>query len=632
MFSAPTRRLPIGAETQADGSVHFRVWAPRRRVVEVVLEGDAATGETAAARPVALPLQAENDGYFSGLVSGVATGSLYRFRLDGEATLFPDPASRAQPQGVHGPSQVVDPTSFPWTDRGWHGVERLGQVLYEMHIGTFTPEGTWQAAMKELPELATLGITVLEIMPVAEFPGRFGWGYDGVDLFAPTRLYGEPDDFRRFVDHAHAAGLGVILDVVYNHLGPDGNYLGQFSPHYATALHATEWGEAINFDGAHSGPVREFFIANAGYWIEEFHLDGLRLDATQRIFDSGPEHILAAITDRVRLAAKDRHTFVSAEADHQDARIVRTRAQGGYDLDGVWNDDFHHSARVALTGHTEAYYSRYRGTPQELLSAVKWGFLYQGQRSRGMKVPRGTPALDLRPTAFVTFLENHDQVANSSDGRRLHAQTDPRQYRALTALFLLSAGTPLLFQGQEFASSRPFLFFADHHEELAKLVAKGRAEGLCEFPRIATAAIQAQLALPHDLLTFQRSKLDHSERQLHAQAYALHRDLLQLRRKEPLFQRRMSGVVDGAVLGPEALALRFFGDGAGDRLLLVNLGRDLDLDPAPEPLLAPPEGRDWRIMWSSEDPRYGGGGTPPVQGDDGWRLLGRAAVLLASGE
>ncbi|MFL6237427.1 MAG: alpha-amylase family glycosyl hydrolase, partial [Thermoanaerobaculia bacterium] len=283
-----TRNLPVGAEVTPEG-VHFRVWAPARERVEVVFEEDAA-----AEWEVDCELTPEKDGWFSGLVKGAGAGALYKYRLDGGDT-FPDPASRSQPQGPHGPSQVVDPSTFEWTDGDWPGAGREGQVIYEMHIGTFTPEGTWEAAARELPELAELGITVLEVMPVAEFPGRFGWGYDGVDLFAPYHLYGEPDDFRRFVDRAHAAGLAVILDVVYNHLGPDGNYLKQFSQTYFTNKYTNDWGEAINFDGEGSGPVRDFYVANAGYWVDEFHIDGLRLDATHRIYDDNADHVLAAL-------------------------------------------------------------------------------------------------------------------------------------------------------------------------------------------------------------------------------------------------------------------------------------------------------------------------------------------------
>jgi maltooligosyltrehalose trehalohydrolase len=295
-----------------------------------------------------------------------------------------------------------------------------GQVLYEMHLGTFTPKGTWEAASRELPALAALGVTVLEIMPIADFPGRFGWGYDGVNLFAPTRLYGTPDDCRHFIDRAHALGMGVILDVVYNHIGPEGNVLPHFSPEYFTDRYSTDWGEAINYEDAHAGPVREYFLANAGYWIEEFHFDGLRIDATQNIYDTSADHILAAVARRVRQAAGGRATLLVGENEPQHAQLVRPPAQGGYGLDALWNDDFHHSAMVAMTGRNEAYYSDYHGTPQELISALKYGWLYQGQYYTWQQKRRGTPALDLQPGVFVTFLQNHDQIANSARGLRAH--------------------------------------------------------------------------------------------------------------------------------------------------------------------------------------------------------------------
>jgi maltooligosyltrehalose trehalohydrolase len=308
------------------------------------------------------------------------TGMRYSLRLDqGEAAL-PDPASRFQPEGPHGPSEIVDPGDFAWTDGAWRGRTREQLVIYEMHVGTFTPDGSWEAASRELRALAELGITCLEIMPVAEFPGRFGWGYDGVNLFAPTRLYGRPIDFRRFVDRAHAHGIAVILDVVYNHFGPDGNYLKLFSAAYFTDRYDNEWGEAINFDGPESGPSREFFVANAGYWIDEHHLDGLRLDATQAIFDRSEDHIIAAVARQVRSAGRGRTTFVVAENEPQHAKLARPAERGGYGLDALWNDDFHHSAMVALTGRHEAYYSDYRGRPHEFVAAAKHGFLYQGQR------------------------------------------------------------------------------------------------------------------------------------------------------------------------------------------------------------------------------------------------------------
>jgi maltooligosyltrehalose trehalohydrolase len=611
------RRFPVGAEIAARDGVNFRVWAPKRRRVEVVLEDSGAIHA----------LKAEADGYFAGTVAAHA-GSWYRFRLDGGPNLHPDPASRFQPQGPHGPSQVIDPAGFEWTDAGWPGSGRDGQVVYEMHIGTFTPEGTWETARLQLPHLAALGVTLLEVMPVAEFPGRFGWGYDGVDLFAPTRLYGRPDDFRCFVDAAHAAGLGVILDVVYNHFGPDGNYLREFSDAYFTDRYGNEWGEAINYDGDDAGPVREFVQANAAYWIEEFHLDGLRLDATQQIFDKSGLHVLAEVTQAVRHAAGGRATFVVAENEPQDARLLWPVSAGGCGLDALWNDDFHHAAIVALTGRQEAYYSDYRGKPQEFLSALKYGFLFQGQRYSWQKKRRGTPTLDQPAAAFVIFLENHDQVANSGRGLRGHQKTSPGRWRALTALLLLGPNTPLLFQGQEFSSSAPFLYFADHNPDLARAVARGRRQFLSQFRRLATPEMQAVLADPADPATFERCKLNLAERDKNAGMLALHEDLLRLRREDPVIKQRRPRGMDGAVLGPETLVIRFFGGADGDRLLLVNLGRDLDLDPAPEPLLAPPAGCRWETLWSSEDPRYGGQGTPALDTDDNWKIPGEAAVVL----
>jgi maltooligosyltrehalose trehalohydrolase len=574
-------------------------------------------------------LAAEGDGYFSGLVADVGAGTRYSFRLDGDSTLLPDPASRFQPEGPHGVSEVVDPSEFRWTDAAWRGASLPGQIIYEMHLGTFTREGTWQAAMRELPELAAAGITVLEVMPIAEFPGHFGWGYDGVDLFAPTRLYGMPDDARRFIDRAHALGLAVILDVVYNHIGPDGNYLHRFSRDYFTDRYTNEWGEAINFDGERSGPVREFFVANAGYWIDEFHFDGLRLDATQQIFDASREHVLTAIGRRVREAAGGRATIIVAENEPQDVRLVRPVDEGGYGLDALWNDDFHHAARVAVSGRSEAYYSDYAGSPQEFISAVKRGYLYQGQRYAWQRQRRGTPALDIAPARFVVFVQNHDQIANAAHGERLHQLTSPGRYRAVTALMLLAPGTPMLFQGQEFAASSPFLYFADHTPELARLVHQGRGEFLQQFPSIATPEMKECLAPPGDRATFERCRLDLSERERHASAYALHRDLIALRREDAAFRAQRAGSVDGAVLGPEAFVLRFFGERSEeDRLLVVNLGRDLPLATVAEPLLASPQGHRWEVRWTSEHPRYGGCGLPPLAVDESWRLIGHTSVIL----
>jgi maltooligosyltrehalose trehalohydrolase len=620
------RRLPVGAEVLPDGSVHFRVWAPRRTSVSVRIESAATRGLTNEQQIVALDREA--DGYFSGTVQAATDGTLYRFKLDADDYLYPDPASRFQPRGPHGPSMVIDPATFNWTDADWPGMKIEGQVIYEMHIGTFTHEGTWEAAAAELEELARIGITVLEIMPVSEFPGRFGWGYDGVDWYAPTRLYGEPDDFRRFVDRAHQVGIGVILDVVYNHFGPDGNYLRQFSEDYFTDRHTTEWGEAINYDGDNAGPVREFAVCNAGYWINEFHLDGLRLDATQNIYDDSGDHILAALTRRAREAAAGRDIIVVAENEPQETRLVRAPEQGGYGMDGLWNDDFHHSAMVALTGRNEAYYTDYLGKSQEFISAVKYGYLYQGQWYKWQNQRRGTPGLDLKPASFVTFIQNHDQVANTATGERAHKLTSLGRYRAMTALVLLAPGTPMLFMGQEFAASTPFLYFADHQPDLAELVRKGRAEFLEQFRSYAMPETQAILNNPESVATFEKCKLDFTERERHRQIYDMHQDLLKLRRTDKRFSAQAPRGVDGAVLGDEAFVLRYFGED-DDRLLLVNFGADLHLNPAPEPLLAPPAGKRWVTLWSSEDPRYGGSGTPSLDTKSNWRLPGHAAVALA---
>jgi len=612
--SPPPRRLPVGAEIFG-ARTHLRVWAPDRREVAALL-GDGSRHR----------LEAEESGHYSGWIPGGA-GTLYRFLLDEGDGPFPDPASRYQPEGPHGPSQVVDPRAFAWGDGDWAGVTVDQAVVYEMHIGTFTREGSWAAASARLADLAELGITVLEVMPVADFPGEFGWGYDGVDLFAPTRLYGAPDDMRRFVDAAHGLGLAVVLDVVYNHLGPSGNYLPQFARDFFTDRHVCEWGDAINFDGPGSGGVREFFTANARYWIEEFHLDGLRLDATQQIFDDSDPHILIAVGDSVRDSSGARPTLLVTENEPQQSLMVRPRSEGGFGLDAIWNDDFHHSAVVALTGHAEAYYSDHLGTPQELLSCAKWGFLFQGQRSSWQKQRRGTAALDLPPAAFVNFLQNHDQIANSPQCLRGHLLTSPGRWRAITAMFLLMPGTPMLFQGQEFAASAPFLYFADHEPELARLVERGRAEFMRQFPSVA----EARLPAPNDRTSFERCRLDHDERGSgrHAEAWEMHRDLLALRRGDGVLRVGERRQLDGAVIGPEALLLRWFGGDGDDRLLLVNLGRDLRLDPAPEPLLAPPEGRSWAPLWSSEDKRYGGRGTVEPESPEGvWNITGHAATLL----
>ncbi len=614
------RRFPIGAEFIGNGRTHFRVWAPKAKRLEVAIETGGA--------PVYHPLQRERDGYYSGEAPAGA-GALYRYRLNGAGELYPDLASRFQPQGPLGPSQVIDPATFRWTDTDWPGLPRNGQVMYEMHIGTFTPEGTWNAAARELPELARLGITCIEMMPVNDFPGPFGWGYDGVDLYAPNSRYGAPDDLRRFIDQAHASGIGVILDVVYNHVGPAGNYFRTYADDYFSKKYECEWGEPFNLDGKNSGPVREFFLTNACYWVAEFHMDGFRIDATQAIFDDSEEYILAAMSRQARRQAGARQLFFVGENEPQHTKLLRPCSEGGDGLDALWNDDFHHTALVALTGRDEAYYTDYKGTPQEFISCAKYGYLYQGQYYKWQKKRRGTPAFGLDPAQFIAFLENHDQVANSGFGKRVHMETSPGRYRAMTALLLLGPWTPMLFQGQEFCASSHFFYFNDLREDVREEVAKGREDFLRQFPTIASKETLAQLAVPSDPRTFERSKLDLAERKLHAQAYALHVDLLRLRREEPVFQGQRAGGYDGAVLAHDAFLLRYFGAAGDDHLLLVNFGKTAHLNPAPEPLLAPPLGKQWTLLWSSDSPKYGGpGAVEPESKEENWRLPAEAAVVL----
>ena len=618
------RRFPIGAELIGRGESHFRVWAPRASEVDVALEPRSDTG------PVRLcPLEAEGNGYFSGIAEANA-GDRYRFRLDRAGTAYPDPASRYQPAGPHGPSEIVDPAQFHWTDQRWPGCRLAGQVMYEFHVGTFTPEGTWKAAAEKLPLLAGDGITLLEMMPVCDFPGAFGWGYDGVNLFAPAHLYGTPDDLRFFIDRAHGLNLAVILDVVYNHFGPDGNYLGCFSEDYINPDLPNEWGECINFDGPGSGPVREYFIANASYWIDEFHFDGFRFDATQSIHDNSEEYIVGQIGRAARRAAGDRAILLVAENEPQQTKLIRPRSQGGDDLDALWNDDWHHTALVALTGEREAYYTDYLGTPQELISAAKYGFLFQGQPYIWQQQPRGRPTFGSRPDAFVCFIENHDQVANSAFGQRVRLLTSPGRYRAMTALLLLGPWTPLLFQGQEFGATTGFRYFSDvGDDQLKEAVRKGRFEFLAQFPSVAAPDVQARLPVPSDRSTFENSKLDWEDRNRNGHLLQLHRDLIRLRQTDRRFCDLRSNGVDGAVLGRRSFCLRYFADRPEEvRLLVVNFGQQQVFSPAPEPLIAPPDGYQWQILWTSEAPEYGGAGMAPVITDKGLTLFAETAVAL----
>ncbi len=612
------RRLCIGAEPQ-DRGVHFRVWAPCCRSVQVTFAGDLS----------ALELDPESDGYFAGLAAEAEAGMEYSLRLDDGARLYSDPASRFQPEGPLGRSRIVDSRVYAWHDRDWPGLTLENQVLYEMHIGTFTPEGTWRAATDQLAELAALGVTALEIMPIAEFPGRFGWSYDGTHQFAPSHCYGSPDDFRHFVDVAHQVGLGVLLDVVYNHWSRIGEEVVRpFSDAYVSTRYKNDWGAAVNFDGDDSLGVREFFTANVRHWIAEYHVDGLRIDATQAIYDQSPRNILLELSRTAREAAEGRNVLVIGENEPQLVSLLRSEQQGGCELDALWNDDFHHTAMVRLTGRREAYYSDYHGTAEELLAGVKWGFLFQGQRYAWQGKPRGGAALDITAPRFINFLQNHDQLANSARGQRIHELTSPGRYRAMTALLLLAPQTPLLFQGQEFAASSPFLYFNDVQGDEAERVAQGRADFLRQFPSLAQPEVQRNLPEPSLAENFERCKLDLGERERHIESYRLHQDLLRLRRQDPVLGEHDAARIHGFALSSDALVLRFLASGGETRLLIVNLGVDLDLASVAQPLVAPPDGQRWATLWSSESPEYGGSGAAELDGLDGWHIPGETATVL----
>jgi maltooligosyltrehalose trehalohydrolase len=602
-MTTASRRYAVGPELTSPSEAHLRVWAPDHAALMLVLDGQVHA------------MEPDDGGYFAATVPARA-GSRYGFRFDGDDTIYPDPATRSQPDGPDGLSAIVDLAAYAWHDAAWRGVSLPGQVLYELHVGTFTSAGTWRGAAARLERLRDVGVTVVQMMPIAEFAGRFGWGYDGVQWYAPMSAYGTPADLQHFVDTAHQIGIGVILDVVYNHLGPAGNYLPKFARDYNSRRYANEWGEALNFDGPGSEGLRELVVENAAYWIREFHLDGFRIDAAQQIYDVSPEHILAALTRVARQTAAPRALIVVAEDEPQRSRLMRPLAEDGYGLDGVFNEDFHHSARVALTGTHEAYTSDYRGTSREWLAAAQHGFLFQGQYYAWQSNPRGAPALDRPPYQFIAFLENHDQVANTTVGRRLIDVTSPPAWRAMSALLLLGPWTPLLFQGQEWGSRRPFGYFSDHSPELQARILEGRRDFLAQFTRLATAMDGATTdAIGRPL--FDRCHLDHDFDPAADPIWRMYRDLTLMRRADGALGQRAARMA-GATLDDHTLVLRFIGHIAHeDRLVVVNLGPDLEFGRAPEPIVAPPSLFSWCLAWCSEDRAYGGvgiaGNDPPMK-------------------
>lgn len=616
--------LNMGASVIAGVGVRFRVWAPNARNVEVVLYEPSG--------PRCERLYPEGDGVHAALVPGVGAGLRYKYRLDG-GEAFPDPYSRAQPLGVHGPSEVVDPTAFIWHDHHWQGVSEP-LVIYECHVGTYTPQGTFDALIEQLPSLKALGVTLLELMPVAAFPGRWNWGYDGVALYAPCQVYGGPEALKRLIDAAHQIGLGVMLDVVYNHLGPDGNYLRSYAYDYFTDRHRTPWGDALNYDGRNRHWVRHFVIANACYWAHEYHVDGLRLDATHAIFDDSPTHILQEIAETVRaLLPPERRVHLIAEDSRNLTRLIDSPERGGYGLDGVWADDFHHAMRTLLTHERSGYYVDYHGTTAELAKAINEGFLYQGEYSRFLRRPRGTPVTDQPAERFIFSIQNHDQIGNRAFGERLHHHTGLDRYAVATAVFLLAPETPLLFMGQEFAASAPFLYFTDHKPELGQLVTEGRRNEFASFPDFRDPERRAEIPDPQAESTFLTSKVDLSERERapHCDVLELYRDLLRLRRDDAVLRHQSRGCTRAIAVTDSLIAVHRW-HGREHRLLLANFGEKTVL-PLNGLVAALDRVSGWRLVLSTE--RYVQGGRPDqakLSGEDhdlAINVPAHCAVLLA---
>ena len=579
-----------GATCLSDGRVQFRVWAPRCRSVAVQVVG--APGRQPAA------MTDSGGGWFEATLKGVTDGARYAFILDGLRER-PDPASRGLPDGVHGPSEVVDTSAFAWTDGEWRGLPLKGMVLYEMHVGTFTPEGTFEAIVPRLERLQALGVTAIELMPVASFPGARNWGYDGVGLFAPQRSYGGPHGLQRLVDACHACGLAVVLDVVYNHLGPEGNYLAEFGP-YFTDRHRTPWGPAVNYDGDGSRGVRDFVVANALFWVREYHIDGLRLDAIHGIVDGGPTHILREVNDAVQRLARrlGRVVPVVAESDLNDRRVIDPVRKGGYGLAGQWSDDFHHAVHTVLTGEKSGYYADF-GALDQLAKAYTHGFVYDGQHSGFRGRRHGTPARDLPGERFVVYVQNHDQVGNRAQGERLSALVDFDRLKLAATALLISPCVPLLFMGEEYAEPAPFLFVTDFQDPaLQAAVTRGRRE---EFAAFGWAG---EVPDPQDPASLSRSELswDLHTTEPHRRLWDYYRTLLRARRDYPVLgpggKRRLSAYRDGE----RALVVLRRGADSAAAVALLNISPE-----ARAIRIKAPAGH-WQRLVESGEKRFGGVG------------------------
>jgi maltooligosyltrehalose trehalohydrolase len=591
----PITALPLGASVLVDGAVELRVWAPK---------AEALAAEVGTGRELC-DLSPEGRGYWSTRVSARA-GDDYMFVVDG-ARRVPDPASRHQPTGVHGPSRIVDPSKFSWSDEGFGGIPLRDAVLYELHVGTFTADGTFDAAIARLGDLARVGVTTVELMPVAAFPGDRNWGYDGVGLFAPHEAYGGPDAMRRFVDAAHAHGLGVCLDVVYNHFGPEGCYWDVLAP-YTTDRHVTPWGRAMNFDGPGSDGVRAFVLQNVRAWLSEMHVDALRIDAVQTMHDATARHILGEIGDVARAAglAAGKHVWVVAESNQNDPRVTRAVRAGGLGMDGQWSDDFHHAVHAAHLGARGGTFFDF-GRHAQIAKALRGGFVLDGVYSEYRQRRHGAPAAEVSPSQLVTFIENHDQIANGRGGARLSSLVSPDLDRALLALLLLGPNVPLLFMGQERGESAPFYYFTSHGDaELTRAVREGRAR--------EHAAYGVSMPDPDALDTFSACKPTSADADAEGRRRELVRALSALRRE-----------LGGASLeGVEVAEGRaWLSVCRGEHVVAINFGDD--------DALVPVVGSARHRVLSTAEARFGGAGDDPGDGEesDAVRVGPRRTVVWA---
>jgi maltooligosyltrehalose trehalohydrolase len=562
--------MPFGAEIRDDGTARFRLWAPKASSVTLQLNNPER----------GLPMSRRDEGWFE-LTTDASAGAQYSFNVN-DKQLVPDPASRFQPSGVHGPSEVIDPFSYDWQDSNWRGRPWDEAVIYELHVGTFSGKGTYSGVEAKLDYLVDLGVTAVELMPLASFPGERNWGYDGVLPFAPARCYGRPEELKRLIDVAHSKNLMVFLDVVYNHFGPEGNYLGLYAPDFFTQRHQTPWGQAINFDGPNSRAVRDFYIHNALYWLEEYHFDGLRFDAVHAIVDESRPDILTELAEKLRAKFGDeRLVHLVLENDKNAAHYLCRNAQRRSSCyDAQWNDDIHHALHVLVTGEADGYYSDYaRGPVRQLGRCLAEGFAFQGEHSAfrdGEK--RGEPSRELPLTCFVSFLQNHDQIGNRALGERITQLADAQTVKLAMAILLLAPSPPLLFMGEEFAAASPFLFFCDFGPELAAKVTEGRRAEFARFEQFNSPQAQAQIPDPNAEETFLRSKLgwDSIRQEPHADWLQFYRNVLQCRREKvvPRIKDIAPGQAKFEILGALGLKVQWPFAKAGSLQLIVNFDRN----------------------------------------------------------